>query len=143
MGDKGEGPGYLLDIKDLPGMQEISYDKKKGLTIGAAATLNAISSHPDLQKHYNVICQAGDTVGNYQLRNRATLGGNICNASPSADTSPAVLVYDGKVTLESPRGEREMDLDQFWVGPGETALEKDEFLKRLRSFLAQSPSNQK
>jgi len=132
MRDRGEGPGYLLDIKDLPGMQEISYDKKNGLRIGAAASLNSISKHPDLHKHYNVICQAADTVGNYQLRNRATLGGNICNASPSADMSPAALVYEGIVTLESPRGEREIRLDQFWVGPGKTILEKDEFLKSIQ-----------
>ncbi len=131
MRDRGDGPDFLLDVKDLPGMQEISFDKKKGIKIGAAVTLNSLSSHPDLQEYYPVLCQAADTVGNYQLRNLATLGGNICNASPSADMSPAVLVYEGMVTLESPRGERVLSLDQFWVGPGKTALEKDEFLKAI------------
>ena len=131
MRDRGEGPGFLLDVKGLPGMQEILFDTKNGLTIGAAVTLNALSSHPNLLKYYNVLCQAADTVGNYQLRNLATMGGNLCNASPSADMSPAALVYDGIVVVESPRGEREMNLDEFWVGPGKTALEKDEFLKRI------------
>jgi len=131
MRDRGEGPGFLLDVKGLPGMQEISFDKKNGLKVGAAATLNSLSSHPNSLTHYSVLCQAADTVGNYQLRNLATLGGNICNASPSADMSPAVLVYDGKVVIESPRGERELNLDQFWIGPGKTALKKDEFLKRI------------
>jgi len=132
MRDRGEGPGFLLDVKGLPGMQEISFDKKNGLMIGGAVTLNALSSHPNLLKHFNVLCQAADTVGNYQLRNLATLGGNICNASPSADMSPAALVYEGIVVVESPRGERKLSLDQFWVGPGKTALEKDEFLKRIQ-----------
>ena len=131
MRDKGNGPGFLLDVKSLPGMQDISFDMKNGLMIGAAVTLNALSSHPNLLKYFSVLCQAADTVGNYQLRNLATLGGNICNASPSADMSPAALVYEGKVVIESPRGEREISLDEFWVGPGKTALEKDEFLKRI------------
>ncbi len=131
MRDRGEGPGFLLDVKGLPGMQEISFDKKNGLKVGAAVTLNSLSSHPNLLKYYSILCQAADTVGNYQLRNLATLGGNICNASPSADMSPAALVYEGKAILENPRGERELSLDKFWVGPGKIALEKDEFLKRI------------
>jgi carbon-monoxide dehydrogenase medium subunit len=132
MRDRSEGPRYLLDLKGLPGMQEISFDPKSGLGIGAGVTLNALSSHPDLKKSYPVLCQAADTVGNYQLRNRATLGGNICNASPSADTSPALLVYEGKAILEGPGGERELGLDQFWVGPGKIALKDSEFLKTIR-----------
>ena len=131
MRDRGEGPSFLLDVKGLPGMQEISFDRKNGLKVGAAVTLNALASHPNLLNYYGVLCQSADTVGNYQLRNLATLGGNICNASPSADMSPAALIYDGKVVVESPRGERELKLEEFWVGPGKTALEKDEFLKRI------------
>lgn len=132
MRDRDQGPEILLDLKGLPGLEEISFNKKDGLTIGAAATLNAIHKHQDIQDHYPALSQAGGTVGNYQLRNRATLGGNICNASPSADLAPAVLVYEGKVILESPRGERELALDQFWLGPGKTALDADEYLKGFR-----------
>jgi carbon-monoxide dehydrogenase medium subunit len=131
MRDRGEGPDFLLDVKELPGMKEISFDRKKGLRIGAAAALNQISTHPDVKKHYPALCQAADTVGNYQLRNRATLGGNLCNASPSADTSPAVLIYEGGVVLESPRGERELKMEDFWLGPGKTALARDEYLKAV------------
>jgi len=128
MRDRGEAPEFLLDVKGLPGMQEISFNKKNGLRIGAAVPLNAISKHPDLQKHYSVICQAADTVGNFQLRNRATLGGNICNASPSADLAPAALVLEGKVALSGPGGERTMTLEEFWVGPGKTALKEYEYM---------------
>ena len=126
--DRGEGPGTLLDIKDLPGMQEITFDKKKGLKVGAAVSLNNLSRHPDAVKYYQVLCQAANTVGNYQLRNRATLGGNICNASPSADMAPAALVLEGEVSLSGPDGERVLTLEQFWIGPGKTALKECEFL---------------
>ncbi|MFN2281111.1 MAG: FAD binding domain-containing protein, partial [Anaerolineales bacterium] len=72
--------------------------------------------------------QAADTVGNYQLRNRATLGGNICNASPSADMAPALLIYDAEVILNSPNGERRLPVNEFWIGPGKTALAENEYL---------------
>ncbi len=131
MRDRAQGPGILLDVKGLPGMQEIDYRQRSGLTIGAAVTLNQLSTDLDLKEKYPVLCQAADTVGNYQLRNRATLGGNICNASPSADMAPAALVYEGEAVLESPRGERSLALEQFWLGPGSTALEGDEYLKAI------------
>jgi len=130
--DRGVAPGTLLDLKGLPGMGDISFDTKNGLIIGAAVPLNMISSHPDALKYYLALCQAADTVGNYQLRNRATLGGNICNASPSADLSPAALVFNGQVILESSRGERIISLEDFWLGPGKTDLAQDEFLKAIQ-----------
>jgi CO/xanthine dehydrogenase FAD-binding subunit len=132
MRDQDNGPGTLLDIKGLPGLQDIKFDKKSGLKVGAAVTLNRLSAEVDIQEYYPVLCQSADTVGNYQLRNRATLGGNICNASPSADMAPALLIYDAEVTLVSPRGERTLPIDEFWVGPGKTALEGDEYLSAIQ-----------
>lgn len=132
MRDCDQAPGTILDLKGLPGMGEINYHKKNGLEVGAAVTFNQLSSHKDLQKAYPILCQAADTIGNYQLRNRATLGGNICNASPSADLAPALLVYQAEVVLESPRGERMLAVEEFWTGPGKTVLEPDEFLSAVR-----------
>ena len=128
MRDRNEGAGILLDLKYLPGMQDISYTKKKGIKIGAAVTLNQLSAHPNVKNHYEILSQSADTVGNYQLRNRATLGGNLCNASPSADMAPAALVLEGEVSLSGSEGERVLALDQFWVGPGKTALKEYEFM---------------
>ncbi|MGB2956605.1 MAG: xanthine dehydrogenase family protein subunit M [Anaerolineales bacterium] len=128
MRDQNESAGILLDLKYLPGMKDISYNKKKGINIGAAVILNQLSAHPDVKKHYQILSQSADTVGNYQLRNRATLGGNICNASPSADMAPAALVLEGEVSLSGPDGERVIALDRFWVGPGKTTLKDNEFL---------------
>ena len=131
MRDRDSGPGTLLDVKGLPGMLVIKFGKQVGLKLGAAVTLNQISANKDIQKYYPILCQAADTVGNYQLRNRATLGGNICNASPSADMAPALLIFDAEVVLESPSGERQLPVEEFWVGPGKTALEEDEYLKAI------------
>ncbi len=131
MRDRSEGAEILLDVKYLPGMQEINFNKKKGLTVGAAVTLNQLSIHPDVQTHFGILSQSADTVGNYQLRNRATLGGNLCNASPSADLAPAALVYEGTVCLTGPDGNRELGVDEFMIGPGKTALKAGEFLTGL------------
>ena len=131
MRDKDSSPGTLLDIKGIPGMKDIKFDKKAGLTLGAAVTLNQLSAEGDIQEYYPVLCQSADTVGNYQLRNRATLGGNLCNASPSADMAPALLIYEASLILIGPRGERSLPVGEFWVGPGKTALKDDEYLKAI------------
>ncbi len=132
MRDRSSGPATLLDVKGLPGMEEISFDNKAGLMVGAAVTLNQLSASEDVEKYYPVLSQSADTVGNYQLRNRATLGGNICNASPSADMAPALLIYEAFMILVSPRGERALPVSDFWVGPGKTALKNDEYLKAIQ-----------
>ncbi len=131
MRDRSEGAGILLDLKYLPGMKDITYVKNKGITVGAAASLNQISAHPKIRTHYQVLGEAADTVGNYQLRNRATLGGNICNASPSADLAPAALVLEGKVILSGPGGDRTMTLEEFWAGPGKIALKEYEYMTEV------------
>ena len=131
MRDRDEGPGTLLDIKGIPGMQDIKFDRNSGLSLGSGVTLNQLSADKNIQAFYPILCQSADTVGNYQLRNRATLGGNICNASPSADMAPALLIYEAEVILISPRGERTLPVGEFWIGPGKTALEKDEYLKAI------------
>ena len=132
MRDRNSGPATLLDIKGLPGISDIEFDAKAGLRIGAAATFNQISTQEDIQKVYPVLCEAADTVGNYQLRNRATLGGNICNASPSADLAPALLIYEAQVVLRGPEGERVLPINEFWTGPGRTALEELEYLEAIQ-----------
>jgi len=132
MRDRSDGAQVLVDVKELPGMKEIVFDKNKGLRVGAAVSLNQLSAFPDVQAHYGVLVEAANTVGNYQLRNRATLGGNICNASPSADLSPACLVMKGEVILTGPKGDRDLSLNDFWLGPGKTALAKNEYLSTIQ-----------
>jgi len=85
-------PRVVVDVKGVPGMREIEYDGAAGLTVGAAVTMNELARHPEVRSHYPLLAEAASTVASCQVRNRATLGGNLCNASPCADTTPAALV---------------------------------------------------
>lgn len=125
-------PQIVVDVKHLPGMRAIEYDERAGLTIGAAVTMNQLARHPEVQTHYPLLAEAANSVASYQVRNRATLGGNLCNASPAADTAPAVLVLEGHLVLHSPQEEREIAARDFFTGPGQTAMRENEFLKAVR-----------
>jgi carbon-monoxide dehydrogenase medium subunit len=82
-------------------------------------------------KNYSLLAEAAHTVASYQLRNRATVGGNLCNASPAADTAPAVLVLEASLIAQGEAGERSIPASAFFLGPGENALQKGEFLTRI------------
>jgi CO/xanthine dehydrogenase FAD-binding subunit len=115
-------PQYIVDIKEIPNLRDISFDETAGLTIGAAATLNAVASSPIIRKRFGLLAEAAETVGSYQVRNRATIGGNICNASPSADTVPALLVLGAMAWVFGGGEEKAVPLDTFFTGPGKTML---------------------
>jgi len=125
-------PRLVIDVKHLPGMRDLSYDEQAGLTIGAAVTMNQLAAHPDVQSRYPLLAEAANTVASYQIRNRATLGGNLCNASPCADTAPAALLLEAELLLFGPGGERSVPAGQFLLGPGQTALEPAELLTAIR-----------
>jgi carbon-monoxide dehydrogenase medium subunit len=112
-------------------MQDISYSRQAGLTVGAAVTMNVLASHADVRADYPLLAEAAESVASYQLRNRATLGGNLCNASPCADTSPAALVLEAELVLYGPQGRRSVPAGDFFVGPGQTVLEPDELLTAI------------
>jgi carbon-monoxide dehydrogenase medium subunit len=125
-------PQVVVDVKGLPGMRDIAYDAQAGLTVGAAVTMNELARHPDVLAHYPLLAQSAETVASYQLRNRATLGGNLCNASPCADTSPATLVLGADFVLYGTDGERLVPAGEFFVGPGQTVLQPGEFMIAIR-----------
>jgi CO/xanthine dehydrogenase FAD-binding subunit len=124
-------PKFLIDVKRLPGMTAIKFAKRAGLTIGAGADMNSIARHPAVAEHYPLLVQAIESVASYQLRTRATMGGNLCNASPAADTAPAALVLGANLVLRGRRGERVVPIEEFFLGPGKTALKPGEFLLRI------------
>jgi len=130
-------PRLVVDVKHLPGMRALtpsppSRGRGEGLTIGAAVTLNEVARHPAVRARYALLAQAAEQVASYPLRNRATLGGNLCNASPAADTAPAVLLLEGRMVLYGPVGEREIPASDFFLGPGKTAMVPGEFLTAVR-----------
>ena len=92
-------PRFLVDVKGLEGMSDLHFDPETGLTIGAAVNMNQLIASPDVQVHYPLLAEACRSVASYQLRNRATVVGNICNASPAGDTIGACLVFDGELHI--------------------------------------------
>ncbi len=113
---------YLVDIKGLDGTKELSFDPKKGLTIGAAVPMNKVATNKDVIAHYPNLAMAANSVASYQLRNRATIVGNICNASPAGDTIGTCMVLDGVLNVHGIDGKREISLNTFFLGPGRTVL---------------------
>lgn len=124
-------PKIVVDLKGLPGMREVAYNPANGLTLGAAVTMNEVATHPLIRAKYLMLAEACDTIGSYQLRNRATIGGNVCNASPAGDSIPALLCYDATAVIYNPAGERRLPLMNFFKGPGKTDLQPGEFLLAL------------
>jgi carbon-monoxide dehydrogenase medium subunit len=135
----------VVDVKHLPGMRDVLYDEGTGLTVGAAVTMNELARHPEVRAHYPLLAQAAETVASYQIRNRATIGGNLCNASPCADTSPATLALEAEFVLYGPdpstsyvrsasgrHRERIVPAAEFFVSPGQTVLRAGEFMTAIR-----------
>ena len=114
---------YLVDVKGLDGTSSISFDPQKGLTIGAGVSMNKVSSHADVQKNYPGLVEACHWVASYQLRSRATIVGNICNASPAGDTIGASMLYQGVLRVFGSGGYRDESLSTFFKGPGKTTLQ--------------------
>ncbi len=123
--------GIVVDLKGLPGQRAVAFDAASGLSLGAAVTMNETASHSAVVAHFPMLAEACATVGSYQLRNRATIGGNVCNASPAGDSIPALLCYQATAVIYGPQGERRLSLFDFFKGPGKTDLQPGEFLLRL------------
>jgi CO/xanthine dehydrogenase FAD-binding subunit len=124
-------PELLLDIKHIPGMTTIAFDKMGMLSLGAGTTMNQIAEHPDIVQYFPLLAEAAISVASYQLRNRATIGGNLCNASPSADTAPPALVLNATLIAVGEGGERRIPANEFFEGPGVNTLLRGEFLARI------------
>jgi CO/xanthine dehydrogenase FAD-binding subunit len=122
---------YLVEVKHLDGMTSIQYDPAKGLTIGAATPMNKVAAHPDVKKYYPLLAEAASSVASYQLRNRATIVGNICNASPAGDTTGASMVLDGSLTVHGVGGVRTEPLKTFFLGPGKNVLKPGDIVTAI------------
>jgi CO/xanthine dehydrogenase FAD-binding subunit len=123
---------YIVDVKGLDGMNELAFDPATGLTIGASVNMNRVIASPEVNKHYPLLTEAAHTVASYQLRTRATIVGNICNASPAGDTIGACMVLDGAVRVHGVDGIREEPLSAFFVGPGQTVLRPGDIATAIR-----------
>jgi carbon-monoxide dehydrogenase medium subunit len=128
----------LLSLKHIPELHELWFDK--GLHIGAAVTLQQLANEPAIKHEYTALAVAAGLIGSVQTRNMATIGGNICNASPSADTAPPLLVLQAQAVLVGAQGSRTIAMRDFFRGPGKTALRSGELLKELHIPLPEALS---
>src|SRR4029079_438607 len=112
----------VIYLGRIPELRQISWDPAGGLRVGAMATLRELENHPAAIEHYPALVRGAQQVGSVQIRNLATLAGNVCNASPSADTSPALLAYDAEVEIATVGSARGVPVAEFWRGPGRTVL---------------------
>ncbi len=119
---------HILDIKGLPETTAFEYIDGAGLTIGASVVVNQLVDSEVVKAKYPALHQAAASLASYQLRNRATRVGNICNASPGADLPPAWLVYDAQVNIVGPQGARQVKLNEFFTGVKRTVLQRGELV---------------
>lgn len=125
-------PKYLVDVKPLPGMGDLRFDPADGLTVGAAVNLNRLIAAPDVRAHYPLLAEACQAMASYQVRNRATVVGNLCLASPAGDVLGACLAFEGALQVMSPQGPRRQPLASFFLGPGQTTLQAGEIATALQ-----------
>ena len=125
-------PEHVINIQRVAGLGRITYSSRNGLRIGALVTVRALEQHPMVRRRYPALAAAAASFAGVQVRNLATVGGNICNASPSGDTIPALLVFGAECRIVGPDGDRWVALDQFFTGPGQTVLRSDELLAEVR-----------
>lgn len=129
--EKGLVPNYLVDLKKIPSLTEIRGQPDGELSIGALTTMREIETSSIIRERYPFLSQSAAEVGSIQIRNRATIGGNMANATPSADVAPSLLVLEAKVKVAGTYGERVIELERFFSGPGETAMEPGEILLQI------------
>lgn len=121
----------VVDVKGLPEFVELSYDPATGLTIGAATQCYRITNDTAIAAAYPGLVEAISLIGGVQIQGRASVGGNLCNASPAADSIPALIAHSAVCGIAGPDGRRTLPVEEFCVGPGRNALQPGELLVRV------------
>lgn len=128
MRDKAFTADYLIDIKNIPGLDYLEYDEKEGLKIGALTKLRTIETSALVKEKNPAVAHAAKVVASTQIRAKGTLVGNICNASPSCDSGPNLLAQGAKVLVQGPNNPREIKIEDFFLGVKKTSLEPGEIV---------------
>jgi carbon-monoxide dehydrogenase medium subunit len=121
----------VIDIKRIPQVNTLDFDPSEGLSLGAAAPCHRIYNHAEIVRAYPGLIDAARLIGGVQIQGRASIGGNLCNASPAADSIPALIVHSAVCDIAEARGRRQIPVEEFCIAPGRTALQPGEFLVAL------------
>jgi carbon-monoxide dehydrogenase medium subunit len=122
----------VVDVKAIPELSAMHFDAESGLTLGAAVSCRRIYSDPALAAAYPGLMDAAHLIGGVQIQGRASMGGNLCNASPAADSIPALIVHRADCSVVGPGGRRTVPVEEFCTAPGKTVLRDGEFLASLQ-----------
>jgi carbon-monoxide dehydrogenase medium subunit len=131
MKEKGLVPKYIVDLKRIAGLTGIRESADGAIALGALTTMREIEISPLINRKYPFLAQSAAEVGSIQIRNRATVGGNMANATPSADVAPSLIALNALVKLVGTDGERVLPLEDFFRGPGQTVMSGDEILTEI------------
>jgi CO/xanthine dehydrogenase FAD-binding subunit len=118
----------VVDVKDIPELNQISYSAQDGLTIGAATPCYLIYQNPDVAAKYPGLVDSASLIGSIQIQGRASLGGNLCNSAPSADAIPSMIALGAVANIAGAGGTRQIPVEQFCTGPGRNVMEPGEIL---------------
>lgn len=127
-----ETPQSVISLQKIPGLTGITADTDNGIVIGAMTKVREVELSEDIQKHHTALAEGASEIGSVQIRNLATLGGNIAHASPAADTVAGLLVADAQVDIASADGERTVSINELFTGPGQTVLKPGEIITQFR-----------
>lgn len=125
-------PDFLINIRDISELDYIKFNETEGLRIGALTTINYIENSPLIKSRFSILAHAAGMLGTPTIRRRATIGGNLCNAAPSADTAPALLVLGTTVKITGADGEKRAPVENFFIGPGQTIIKHGQILTEIQ-----------
>ena len=137
--DRSLEAGVVVDVKRIPELAPGILVAGDRLVIGATTVMTDIAADPVVRDRFRALAEGAEVVGSAQIRNRATLAGNICNASPAADTAPALLVYGAVVVVTGPDGERRVPIDGWFVRSGVTTMRAGELVTAIELPLVNGP----
>ena len=123
---------YVIDISSIPGLDYIRYDNRLGLSIGALTPIRTLETSSELQQKYPVISYAASQLGSVAIRNIGTVGGNLCNAVPSAEMAPPLIALSARAMIVGPDGERTVPLEDFFTGVCTTVLKPEEIMVEIQ-----------
>ncbi|MBI4082693.1 MAG: FAD binding domain-containing protein [Candidatus Lambdaproteobacteria bacterium] len=122
----------MVELKKIPELNVLEFDPARGLRLGAAVACHRLAEFEPARRHYRALVEGAALIGSTQIQSRASVGGNVCNASPAADAICGLIVHEARCLVRGPKGSREVLAKDFMLGPGRSALQPGELLVELR-----------